>query len=117
MYAPGQSFWDFNVGTVVLTIGGVAAFLTYRIDRGNRIDAVQKAKDDLIETQARHHADNQHKMDALLQFQAQQTDINHKRDEQIMELHQQTGELRIQTAALAEIAKGIDRRVRMMEDR
>jgi hypothetical protein len=59
--------------------------------------------------QVERHANNAASLRMLVDFHAAQTLLNAKRDEQVSELKEQT-------AVLKEIAKGLARRLQMMED-
>ena len=105
--APADSFYTVTLGNL---IGAAGIMVTVVI-------ALQKIGKDrkeeyraLIKEQTEMHTENRMRLDALLKFQNAQEEINRKRDHAI-------NELKNQTSMLAEITKGFDRRLQMLEDR
>lgn len=99
-------FWSFNIGHVLVLCGIVIAWLQYRVNLNKQLEQQNKERDE----QLIRHNENQRRLDTLLEFQRTQIEVNRKRDEQI-------GELKTQTATLTQIARGIDRRLEMLEDK
>ena len=104
------TFWSFNAGNVIATIAVVIAYLAYRLDTKKEALSRRKTLDELIKEQAEMHSDNRNRLEQLAEFHRQQMIVNQKRDEQI-------SELKTQTATLTQIAKGIDRRLELLEER
>lgn len=63
-----------------------------------------------VQAQTKMHTENTERLNVLAAFQAAQLIVNGKRDEQI-------ALLREQTATLTAIGEGLDRRLKLIEDR
>lgn len=92
-------FFDFKLPDLVVLLGLVLSVLSFRRE-------ARRAHDE----QLKMHTENTIKLENLSDFHNKQKDLNDKNTEMI-------NELKIQTSTLAEIAKGIDRRLELMEDR
>ena len=101
---------EVTLGNLLSIVAIVLAYLKYRSDQKQKNKLDLESRDKFLGEQVVMHAENQRRLDLLLDFQRSQEDVNKKRDDQI-------GELRIQTATIAQIANGIDRRLQMLEDR
>ena len=93
-----------NILTLAVTILGV--FIAYR-----KLQSDQTAqREDYLKEQTKMHAENSAKLDKLSEFHQDQLELNEMRDRQIAEMQRQT-------AVLEEIARGINRRLEMLEQR
>ena len=101
-----DAFWSLtfsNVASVAVTLGFLVTLFILRHDR-------RKEWQGLVEEQASMHTENRLRMEALLQFQKNQEDINRNTRHTL-------NEIRNQGVMMVEIAKGFDRRLQMMENR
>lgn len=105
-----QPFLSVHLGDLLTVVTIMVGILALRVDFNRRSDEQKKQRDDLLEKQAQMHTENRMKLDQLGNFHSAQLEVNAKRDIQISQLQQQT-------ATLLEVAKGMDRRLQMMEDR
>ena len=103
-------FTSINLGNIVTVATIVVSVLALRLDFNKRTNDQKKEHDEYISSQAKMHAENQFRLESMMQFQRTQLEVNSKRDQQV-------GELQRQTATIIEIAKAIDRRVQMLEDK
>lgn len=102
-----DSFYTITLGNIISAVGTGVAVVVALIKIGR--DRKEEYKT-LIQEQTEMHTENRMRLDALLKFQTSQEEINRKRDHAI-------NELKNQTSMLAEITKGFDRRLQMLEDR
>ena len=93
------NFWHIDLGNIILMAGLLVSYAAYRVDRRGH-----------DEEQIKMHQDNKNKLDQLLRFQSDQTEINSN-------IAKQVHELSTQTATITEMAAGLNRRLIMMEDR
>lgn len=110
-------FWSFHLGDLIVLLGIVIAALTYLSDRGRQSDERRETREKMVEEQTRMHeenkqafAENRRRLDQLEESREDHEKVNRKRDEQISLLSQQT-------ATLTEMARGMNRRLEMLEDR
>jgi len=103
-------FTQTHLGDVLTCITILVGIIALRADFNKRSDEQRREREDLLEAQTKMHTENRMKLDSLAEFKESQQEVNAKRDVQI-------GELQKQTATIAEIAKGMDRRLQMIEDR
>jgi hypothetical protein len=102
-------FWDVNIGAVIEVGVFLYAALAYRQDRKKDVADRAEAREKLLKEQVTMHQENKTKLDHLGEFHTAQLKLNGKRDEQFALLMKQTGEL-------TQIAKGLDRRLELMEN-
>lgn len=102
------NFWKLNLGHLIEMGAFIVAYLTYRNDRKKDAQDRSEARDKMIQTQTQMHAQNSQKLETVTEFTEEQKRINILRDQQI-------ASIREQTAALLEIGRGLDRRMRLME--
>ena len=93
-----NSFFHINIGHVFELLSFIIAALVYRSGR-------IKTHNDQLSL----HIENQQKLNAVLEFNKLQVEINQKRDQQLAQIS-------IQTATLLQIAQGLDRRITILED-
>lgn len=106
--SPG--FFDFNLSHVIeLLVFGVA-FLTYRSDRKKDARDREEARERMQGETIKMHTENRSKLDSLGKFHETQLEVNGRRDEQVQLL--MTAD-----ATFAEMAKGFNRRLEMLEIR
>lgn len=106
------------LGSLGVTILGFwLAYHKYTRDREKDMEDRQRARENTIERDAAHHAENTEKMNTLLNFQREQLVINRQRDQQIAELREHTTQLKAQTRAIEDIAKIMNRRLERLEDK
>lgn len=117
MLLEATSFWDIKAVDVAVVLAVIVAYLSYRLDKRAALNEVHRTAtaqkgihDKLVEEQTRMHEQNRNRLDILLEFHKNQLEVNRKRDLQITELQ-------LQTATLTQIARGIDRRLEMLEDK
>jgi len=103
-------------------------YLAYRLDkRKERRENLQIRKEEdtkreeMIKSQAIMHAENQRRLDTLMEFQEYQLEVNKKRDEQVNLLSRQTSLLEESAKGfmrtMEEITRGVNRRLEMLEER
>lgn len=107
---PQKSFWDINLGNSLTVLSVVVMLLTYRIDRSKDLVDRTNARDKMTRDATQMHTENKMRLETLGEFHKTQLVVNTKRDEQISLLS-------TQTATLAQMLAGMDRRVQLMEDR
>jgi hypothetical protein len=104
------SFWSFHLGNIIELGVVVVAYAAYRGDQRKQGRERKEARETMLQEQATMHAQNTQRLETLSSFHATQLEVNNKRDMQISLLMQQT-------SSLTEIARGLDRRLEMIEDR
>ena len=112
-----SSFWEFNIGHVIdaglLILAFGALLISRSTETRERREGMAKAakdREEALETQIRMHTENKERLGVLMDFHETQKEVNVSRDQQISELSKQTG-------MLGEMAKGMERRLQMMENR
>jgi hypothetical protein len=112
-----NNFLQWHIGnvielaTVVVAAAGFA--LSRKTDTRERREGQAKAakeREEALIAQTRMHTENSGMLQSLLKFQELQMGINVKRDEQI-------AQLTALSAASAEMIRGLDRRLQLMENR
>lgn len=111
------SFWSFTFSNLLEVGGFLAAIVTVALHHRRDLreiakerEVVIKERDKAIEQQAKMHQENSTQLKTLIEFHQQQMRFNSQRDRQVRELEKQT-------TALAEMVKGLDRRLQLMENR
>jgi hypothetical protein len=104
------SFFEVKIGNIITLAGIVLAYFSYLRDQRKQSEERRELREAEIRAQAIMHTENQNKFDSLITFHREQVGINRMRDKQLSEMEQQT-------AILSEIAKGMDRRLQMLEER
>jgi hypothetical protein len=104
------SFWSLNIGHLVEIGSLILATLALWFDRKKDARERKLEQEKFLVTQTRMHEENRNRLESLAKFQGEQESLNDKRDEQVSELKQQT-------SSLAEIARGFNRRLEMIENR
>lgn len=99
-----------HLGDLLAAATVLVGILALRADTNRRSDESKKEREGILQAQTKMHTENQIRLEGLAIFQKQQLDVNAKRDVQISELQKQT-------AVIAQIAEGIDRRLKLLEDR
>lgn len=102
--------WGLSFGDIVAVITVLVAISGYILSHRSVSKADRSERDTALKTQVEMHVENRNRLDSLARFQTTQVDLNVKRDEQITQLT-------TQTSTLAEMAKGFNRRLEMVEDR
>ena len=98
-----EPFFSITIGNVISAGGTVlGVYIAYLKLASER----KKEQENLTEM----HAENRMKLDSLITSRDRQEEINRKRDAQVHELA-------LQTSQIAEMAKGFNRRLEMLEDR
>jgi hypothetical protein len=103
-------FLSVDAGNIAIIAGLAISFWRLR-------SSAVKEKNSILVRQTEMHEENKHRFDVLTSFRQEQLELNRRRDEQIDELRQHTGELLVQTREMVQIAKGFHRRLEMLEDR
>ena len=107
----------FTVCTLAINaLGFFLAWRKYQTDRKNDLEERRRVRESTIKDDAERHAENRAKMDSLLEFQRSQLLLNQQRDQQIMELKEQTAQIKASNHAMGEIAKAMNRRLERLED-
>jgi|SRR5215831_1796918 len=94
-----QSFYDFKAVDIAAFGTFVVMYLAYRVDTKRRHDE-----------QVKMHTENKSKLDSLVTSRDKQLETNDAMKDTVSQLKEQT-------ATLAEMAKGFNRRLEMIEDR
>lgn len=103
-------FLSVHLGDVLSAAAVVTGIIALRLDFNKKEKEQKKEREEWLQAQTQMHTENKMRLEALMQFQDHQMDVNSKRDIQVSELQRQT-------ATITEIAKGMDRRLQMIEDR
>jgi hypothetical protein len=112
-----DSFFQWHIGNIIelgtVIIMSGAYFLSRKTENRERREGMARAskeREEALVTQTRMHTQNSASLQILMKFQEQQLLINGKRDDQI-------GQLTALAAASAEMIRGLDRRLQLMENR
>lgn len=97
-----------NLNSAVTVLGFCLAYIKYRYDRNKDDRERQAVREANIEKDTTRYTEQKAKLDLLLEFHRDQMQLNSRRDEQISQLQRQT-------VALEEIARGVHRRLVMLE--
>src|ERR1700679_1000481 len=112
-----ESFFQWHIGNVIelggFGLAGLGYFLSRKTEIRERREGMLKAAQDReisLTAQIKMHTENSEGLASLLKFQEQQMAINLKRDEDITQLT-------TLAAASAEMVRGLDRRLQLIENR
>ncbi len=112
-----DDFWQFNFGHLVdvglLLVATAGYFVSRKGESRERREGMARAAVDreaALRTQTEMHAENKNRLATLARFHEEQLELNDKRDLQLNELTKQS-------AMMVEIAKGMDRRLQLIENR
>lgn len=100
-------FFSFHVGVgdVIAAIAMAVVYSSFRLENKK----AGREREKIIGEQVKMHTENRNDLANLLTFQKLQMDVNAKRDEQVKQLS-------IQTATITEIARGLNRRLELVEN-
>lgn len=114
--AQANPFWAMSLGNwvemgtlLVLTATYLVNRTTENRERRTGMEAASKERQETRDVQVRMHAENGERLRNLMTFHEAQLVVNAKRDEQI-------AQLTALAAASAEMMRGLDRRMQLMED-
>lgn len=105
-----ELFWWSLIGNALVFVGLAVAVLTFLSTHRHEAREITKEREALMRAQAIMHVENKERLEVLMGFHKEQKELNRTQREQ-------TGMLREQTASLTSIAEGLDRRMRLVEDR
>jgi hypothetical protein len=114
--AAQESFYQWHIGNVI-ELGGFAVaigswWISRKTETRERREGQAKAaaeREDALITQTRMHTENTGMLKNLMEFHRAQIEINLKRNEEI-------AQLTTLAAASAEMVRGLDRRMQLMEN-
>lgn len=101
---------NFSIGDLAVVGTLVVTMLSYHMSRRKENRQAEEARTKLLKEQERMHSENSQRLSSLAEFKLSQEKVNEKRDLQIENLSSMC-------STFQELAKGMNRRVEIVENR